>query len=86
MMLVMIFKLLAAQAWQEVEGEDGVVRKVRAREGSGDSSGTAGRKRKADGWCEIAGYWWQAKETFDIEGLLDKKVEQVTVGKVRTAP
>ena len=63
---------------------DGVVRKVRAREGSGSSS--SGKKRKADGWCEVAGSWWQPHETFDIEGLLDKKVEHVTVGKARTAP
>jgi hypothetical protein len=59
---------------------DGVVRKVRTRESSSGSS----KKRKADGWSKIAGYWWQEHEEFDIEGLLDKKVEQVAVGRVRT--
>ena len=59
---------------------DGVVRKVRKRKASG--SGT-GKKRKVDGWNEIAGYWWQDHETFDIERILDKKVERRSVGKVR---
>ena len=32
-------------------------------------------------------WWhWQAHEEFDIEGLLDKKVEQVAVGKVCVDP
>ena len=51
---------------------DGVVRKVRKRDG-------CGKKRK--GWNELNGYWWQDTETFDIERLLDKKVEQRMVGK-----
>lgn len=57
---------------------DGVVRKVRTRERT-DSSDS--KKRKADGWCEIAGYWWKATDTFDIERLIDKKIEVHRVGK-----
>ena len=64
---------------------DGVVRKVRKREGSGGGSG-GGKKRKADGWNEKAGYWWQDHEKFDIEGLLDKKVEVEKKGKVCLRP
>jgi hypothetical protein len=64
---------------------DGVVRKVRQREGRDATEGN--KKRKADGWCEIAGYWWQpAKETFMPERLLDKKVETEKQGKVRACP
>jgi hypothetical protein len=56
---------------------DGVVRKVRRREGRV----VVGQKRK--GWQELNGYWWKDTETFDIERLLAKKVEQHAVGKVR---
>ena len=60
---------------------DGVVRKVRKREGTGATAGN--KKRKADGWCELVGYWWQpAHETFLPERLLDKKVEVEKQGKV----
>ena len=75
-------------AANDLEGDDsgcdgdGVVRKVRKREGTGATAGN--KKRKADGWCEIAGYWWQpAVETFLPERLLDKKVEIEKKGKVR---
>ena len=57
---------------------DGVVRKVRTREASGGKN----KKRKGEGWCEIAGYWWKDGEIFEIERLLDKKVERRNVGKV----
>jgi hypothetical protein len=58
---------------------DGVVRRVRRREGGG-----SGKKRK--GWNELNGYWWKDDETFDIERILDKKIETRSIGKVTTEP
>ena len=58
---------------------DGVVRKVRTREEKGAGGGGGGKKRK--GWREMNGYWWKDDETFEIERLLDKKVEVRKVGK-----
>jgi hypothetical protein len=56
---------------------DGVVRKVRAREG-----GSGGGGKKCKGWSCLNGYWWKDNEEFDMERCLDKKVERRTVGKV----
>ena len=55
-------------------GADGVVRKLRASKGDGG--------KRAANTCELNGYTWKANETFDIERLLDKKVEYQSVGKV----
>ena len=74
-------------AANDLEGDDsgcdgdGVVRKVRTRSKGSDCSNAASKKRKADGWNELAGYWWKNDETFDIERILDKKVERRSVGK-----
>ena len=69
---------------------DGVVRKVRKRredqdgEDAGEGSSSGGRKRKAGPrMCEMNGYVWPATKTFNIEKILDKKVEKKAVGKVR---
>ena len=60
-------------------GADGVVRKLRASKGGGG-------KKRAAGTCELNGYIWQADEEFDIERLIDKKIEYRSVGKVRNEP
>ena len=60
---------------------DGVVRKVRARAPRG-----AGNGKPKKGWSELNGYWWKDGETFEIERLLEKKVETQTVGKVSPMP
>ena len=68
---------------------DGVVRKVRRRredddaEAQGGGSGS-GKKRKAAQLCELNGYFWKPSEQFDIERILDRKVERRSVGKVRS--
>ena len=80
----LLFEAHGADA-NDLEGDDsgcdgdGVMRQMRKREG-GDRGGGGGRKRK--GWNELNGYCWQEDETFDIERLLDMKVEQRVVGKV----
>jgi hypothetical protein len=61
---------------------DGVVRKVRTREtgGSGGRGGGGGGKKRK-GWSCHNGYWWKDDEEFEMERLLDKKVELRSVGK-----
>ena len=52
------------------------MRKVCAR-----SERSTGNKKRKAGWNEFNGYWWQDDETFDIERILDKKVELRKVGR-----
>ena len=60
---------------------NGVVRKMRATKATdGEASG---KKRK--GWCYMNGISWKADALFDIERLLDKKVERRQVGKVTSS-
>ena len=35
--------------------------------------------------CELNGFRWEASEKFEIERILDRKVERRVVGKVRRA-
>ena len=68
---------------------DGVVRKVRKKrvEGEGEEGGGSGKKRKkGPAMLEMNGYTWPASKQFNIERILDKKVEQIKVGKVCRAP
>lgn len=66
---------------------DGVIRKVRKRREAGEGEAPAaagcGKKRKAAAtMCEMNGYIWPASKTFEIERILDRKVEYFKVGKV----
>lgn len=42
--------------------------------------GTTSRRRRV---CELNGYEWFADEVFEIDRLLDRKVESQKVGRVR---
>lgn len=60
---------------------------------SGTGSGRVVRKRRVDGAGgrrnnirELNGFQWLAHEEFEIDRLLDKKVEKVYVGKVNPTP
>lgn len=44
-------------------------------------AGPKKKKQKTRQIVELNGYEWYADEKFEIDRLLDKKVEQVTVGK-----
>ena len=69
-----------------------MVRKVRQRRVAGEEGGGGGggggggkkKKRKRVDLRELNGWQWEASEKFDIERILDSKVE--TVGKVLAPP
>ena len=67
-------------------GSDRVVRKRRvAREEEATEGGAAkkkkSKKQKTREIIELHGYEWYEDETFEIDRLLDKKVEELLVGK-----
>ena len=67
-----------------------MIRKVRKRREDGEGGegealpgdGGAKRRKAAARMCEMNGFTWPANKKFEIERILDRKVEYFTVGKV----